>query len=242
MKAVPPTNMYEELQAYFCFALASMARDDVEERIFVRSSAHLVEVVQNTYQEVSEILTNIFDFMYFYQREPSVYIPAIWGSWDVIPNIMSRVDEYLVRTLTAVLIDNLQAEDPYKATMEVVQGELEKLLKKFPDTNIIERALSTLTNERQRFREEMMKVIYLAALSNAFLYAPAVASIMNRGFAQAGKGQEHKANVFEPGHVVGNALKFMFDQSQSALTNEPDFKKSAWMMAQLAFAHPGDDA
>jgi hypothetical protein len=243
MDGTAPANLFEQVQAYLCFTLCVINnQDDLD--AFEVNGAGLINVVQNTYPEVSEVLTHVFDFMYFYHRDPAVYVPAIWASWDVIPNIVSRIDEYLVRTLSAVLVLNLTADDPYGVTIDTVLMELERLLKRLPEANIIKEAASKLRDDGPRFRRALFKRINLVALSNAFLYSPPLAEIISRRGAPQKRSTSSSfgSNQFDPDQRLSNPLHFIYEQGErTVLTNEPDFQKSAWMIAQLAFASVSRD-
>lgn len=234
-------NLLEDLQAAMCWALFSMTRrngDDVE-----LSGEELADIIRQTYPEVSEILTHIFDFQYFYQSDPEIYIASIWASWDVIPNILDRVPEYLVRTLSAIMVLNLTAEDPFRATADQVEAELKKLSALMPEANIIQVAIEVLKSKRDDFRKQLISHMQLVAISKAFFYSQDIAAIIGREKAQSRRAKEpFKANEFDADVRVDNSLSFVYRQSRrSSISNEPDPVKSAWIMTHLAFASAGDD-
>ncbi len=237
-----PNNLFEQLQQYLCFSIFKLASDEKAKSIQVHSGEELTRAVEDTYQEVSEVLTHIFDFLYFYGRNRAIYVPAIWGSWDVIPNIASRIDEYLMRTLCAVMTQNLSAPDPFEVTITQVLEEMENLSNVLQDANIVARAAEKLRNDRAHFRSALMQHTELVLLSYSFLYSPAIAQMMNRSHVQSKKsGFDFKPNIFERDVVVTNPLRFIFDQAaRYTVRDTPDFRKSAWMMAQIAFTRLDD--
>ena len=235
-------NLLEDLQAAMCWALFSTTRHNNDDEADL-TGAGLAEIIRQTYPEVSEILTHIFDFQYFYQSDPEIYIASIWASWDVIPNILDRVPEYLMRTLSAIMVLNLTAEDPFRATANQVEGELRKLLGLMPEANIIQEALRVLKAKRDYFRKQLILHMQLVAISKAFFYCQDIAAIIAREKAQARSAKEpFQANEFDADVQVDNSLSFVYRQSRrSPFSNEPDPVKSAWIMTHLAFASPGDD-
>lgn len=242
-----PSNMFEGLQVALCWNLCLIQQKDVKDSLEIKSGRHLVAIVQDAYPEVSEILTHIFDFQYFYQRNPTIYVASIWASWDVIPNIESRVREYLIRTLSAIMVLNLNVADPFGATVDRVLQELEALSAAMPGANIVKLAVQTLRTDRNRLRTEMLKIIRLVAICNGFFYSPELSAIVSRDVTQARSAPKRfPDNEFKDDVRVHNPLNFVYLQSprssgKSMLSNDPDPQKSAWIMAQLAFSDIRED-
>lgn len=237
----PASNLLEDLQAAMCWALYATIRRNAEDAEL--TGAELAEIIRQTYPEVSEILTHIFDFQYFYQSDPEIYIASIWASWDVIPNILDRVPEYLVRTLSAIMVLNLTAEDPYRAAAAQVEAELRKLLTLMPEANIIQVALDVLKAKGDDFRRQLISHMPLVAISKAFFFSQDIAAVIAREKSQSRSAKEpFKANEFDADVQVDNPLSFVYRQSRrSSFSNEPDPIKSAWIMTHLAFASAGED-
>jgi hypothetical protein len=83
----------------------------------------------------------------------------------------------------------------------------------------------------------------MVAMCNAFLYAPDVALLISRSFPSARNSpDDFKSGTFDQDIRVDNPVRFVYEQSAKGTpTNDPDFRTSAWMMAQLAFS-TSDDA
>jgi len=230
-----PTNLLTQLQRFFGWHLCAIANQGKD---LDMSAQSLQNSVQITYPEISELFTHIFDYLYFYQRDHAVYIAAIWGSWDVIPNIADRIDEYILRTVCAVMVLNLQARDPSIVSMTLVSNELRRLRERMQDTNIIDAAIDKLDNHAADFRPRLSRLMKLVAMCNAFLYAPDIATLIFRSFASARNSPpDFKSGTFDQDIRVDNPVRFVYEQSAKGTpTNDPDFRTSAWMMAQLAFS------
>jgi hypothetical protein len=233
------TNLFEQLQAYFCFALCLVVTNPDDANLVLEDTEALVARVQGSYGEVSEVLTHIFDFLYFYQRDPKTYISAIWGSWDVIPNINDRISEYLTRTLCAILIEHLTVADPFDRAIDQLLQELTELRSTFPQGAYVGIAIDRLKNDRSFFKKRLQSLGHLVRITFAFFYSPEVASQL----AHADRGERLEAKAFELGGQIDNPLRFIYDHSGSVTpTNTPDGRRSAWVMAQLAFSEARDDS
>lgn len=237
-----PANLFEQLQAYTCYSLCLMCTTPDSEALDVKNGDDLKDAIQKSYPEASEILTHIFDFMYFYQRDPKTYISAIWGSWDVIPNIMDRIDEYLIRTLCSVLVLHLSVADPFGNSIKQVLEHLKELRVRFPEGVFVGEAIKRLEKNSAEIKERLHHVEHLVRLSYAFIYSPIVAALMNRTAPESRSKKSTGSKVFDANRVVDNPLKFIYEHSGTpSMTNSPDVQKSAWMMAQLAFSKLADD-
>ncbi|SFQ70778.1 hypothetical protein SAMN05216567_12846 [Variovorax sp. OK605] len=227
-----PANSYEQLQAYFCFALCLVVTED-DNDIELNGSDSLLSVIEDSYGEASEVLTHVFDFLYFYQRDPKTYISAIWGSWDVIPNINDRINEYITRTLCAILIEHLTIAQPFDSAIAQLLQELTSLRSHFPDGPYIGVAIDRLTKNKEFFKKRLQHLSHLVRISFSYFYSPEVAAQL----ARASRGTRSEPKLFQPGSQIDNPLRFIYDHSgSSTLTNTPDGRRSAWIMAQLAFS------
>lgn len=238
----PASNLYEQLQAYLCFSLCMLSApfeiNDTSKVIDVTNGDQLATHIQEQYQETSEVLTHIFDFLYFYQRDSKTYISSIWGSWDVIPNITDRIDDYLIRTLCAILVQHLSVSDAFEITIMQVQEHLIELRTHFPDGAYVGDAINRLTTKRTEFKNRLHHLQHLVRLSYSFLYSPDVASVMYRSMPEARSKKKSTIKSFKSDRLVENPLKFIYEHSgNSMITNIPDTKKSAWLFAELAFSN-----
>ena len=126
--------------------------------------------------------------------------------------------------------------------MKQVGIELRGLRERLQDTNIIDEAIDKIEHEATKLRPRIGRLMKLVAMCKAFLYAPTVASRLSSGFASARNGaDDFKSGTFDQDIHVDNPVRFIYEQSaRGTPTNVPDFRRSAWMMAQLAFSRPDD--
>jgi hypothetical protein len=156
---------------------------------------------------------------------------------------MDRIDEYLVRTLSAVLVQHLSSNDPQLTAIKQVLELLRTLRKQFPKGAFVGEAITRLETRQADYRQRLLQVEHLVRISYAFFYSPKVAGLMSRVAPASRSTKGDVPRVFQKDRLVDNPLKFIYEQSRSTtMTNEPDFKKSAWMMAQLAFSQVSNDS
>lgn len=193
----------------------------------------VLPLLQRHHGEMFELLTHVVDFQYFYQRDIKLYMTSIWASWDVIPNIQSRIDDYLLRTLTATLTHNLLVTDPLGMTIEVVINELQNISKEFPESQYISVALERLTAHKEEFKKQLAHRAWIAKLVIAFLYDPTCAANIARESPSAGRRYKDLRVLEFNEAPITNPLSFLVEYAKD---KRPDPKKSLWMLHQLAFS------
>ncbi len=62
----------------------------------------LREALRTYHPQIDEVMVHVLDYHYFYDADPQTYIRAIWMSWLVLPFVITRIPEYLMRTICAV--------------------------------------------------------------------------------------------------------------------------------------------
>ncbi len=60
---------------------------------------------------VEEFLVHTFDYLYFYDRKPADYVKSLWLSWGIIPHLESKLDDYIVRTISALSANTMRRDD-----------------------------------------------------------------------------------------------------------------------------------
>ena len=182
---------------------------------------------------VSEIVTHILDFQYFYQADVSDYLKSVWASWDVIPNIQDRMEDYIDRSLCAALSNNLFVDERYEISVSQVKDCLQSL--RAPHTQYITQALALLETDAPRFIDSMKAHLPLVKLTYRFL----VSADVKRHFEQehsysGGAYAALKPGKFETSQRIDNPLQFVLRFTDDKSTDE---WKSYWMLHQMAFAH-----
>lgn len=186
--------------------------------------------IKNCSSEVNEVLTHIFDFLYFYRREPELYVNSVWSSWAVIPNIETRIPEYIIRSICAIHSDDL-SRDPSCAidTFERYLISLESNLRSsFQTKNILQGAIFELENKRNLYKDAIIHRIPLIQFTRLFLFSETISAQLTGQF-----GAEPKDMSFRDEPIM-NPLRFMTEHAKNTRSN---MKKSVWILQNIAFSN-----
>ncbi|HKY35309.1 MAG TPA: hypothetical protein VJN18_05175 [Polyangiaceae bacterium] len=227
-----PSSLLDELKYLLCHTICLLDSTGTSEPA---TPAMLADHVRTHWQEVNELLTHVFDFLYFYQGSPETYVRAIWASWGVIPNIEHRIGDYITRSLCALHANNLRRADSITTTIDTLTSCLEEVAKEFPDLELIATALDTVKERRQEFEKILKRRVKLVRLVHSFLYSQEASSILMRDDIAGGgehEGYRLRADEFA-GAPVGNPLRFV-----EAFGDEkaPQQLKSLWILTHVAFS------
>ncbi|MCG7906917.1 MAG: hypothetical protein JAY95_10340 [Candidatus Thiodiazotropha taylori] len=186
--------------------------------------------------EANEILTHIFDFLYFYNSNVDHYIRSVWSSWAVVPNIETRIPEYINRTICALYAAKM--EWPIENTIATFKDTLLKLLQD-KDSNkpeIISQALEYLNTEEKKLEDSLNYRIPLVKFVRAFLYSSTIAAEFTREKRPAPPAKRDNIYSFSGKEfrkeTITNPLRFL---EQHAVEHTPKMLTSVWMLQHLAF-------
>jgi hypothetical protein len=237
----PANNTLDEIRRILLFSIVKM--DDAAADRGAGESVKLDEdslmiLLQHWRQDVDEIFVHVFDFMHFYGQDVEKYIGAIWASWGTIPNISTRVLDYLVRTICAVLTKHIRRGFEGEAiAKDQVHRALEELQARNGGDRYVEQAVDCLATQwdavirpRVRARRQLVKIV------NAYLFSEGIATQVRgepeiSGGASKKEGYELVKNDLEL-RRVGNPLRFLEIYTD---TLTPDATESAWILYVLAF-------
>jgi hypothetical protein len=234
-----PANLHEQLQEFMFFAFARLEMEDQgkPDQIELPDDAPK-QLIRKHYHTASELLAHIFDFVHFFQQDPTSYVNSVWSSWDVIPNIESRIDEYVVRSLCALHYSNLTVNNGPAVSLDILLNKLQGLT--ISRDQYVTPAIKALKERRNHFLQALAVRVPLIKLARAVMYSPEVAGI----FAQtrpvsrsAAKVMGYKAKVFTKNRPVDNPIRFILDH---CLDRTADPAKSLWVLTQLAFSGDAD--
>jgi hypothetical protein len=241
--AITPSNLLERARELL---IDSCSRLEWENRGLQDGDelhVDLPEVVSNHYQDVSELLAHLFDFIYFYDQNKEAYIRSIWSSWDVIPNIKSRIPNYIVRSLFALQFSNLSIKDSIDVSLAQLRNELVELKDGIKDQQYIEHAIELLETEEQKFRERLGNRLLLVKFAKVAMYSTeAIRAFLAKppsSSRERKRAAALRSQVFEANRPVQNALSFIAETSKH---EDPSMAKSLWVLTQLAFAVDMGDA
>lgn len=248
-ESLAPDSLYEQAAYLLVHGFMVLACEDrILHEIFVNKRIHIstdysgeniAKAVKDHSAEVNEILTHIFDCLYFYRGDAERYLRSVWMSWTVVPNIESRIPDYITRCLCAISAVN-QTEKT-----EVSLESFEKILNKIVDdddhetTKIITSALAELTLNREQYKTKVGLRQSLIKFVLSFLYSSSIAASLDREKATVrGKGNAYHFSdkEFQP-EKISNPLRFL---EQYCRDQSPDAPKTVWLLNQLAFLAPYD--
>lgn len=195
-------------------------------------------------QEIDEIMVHTFDFLYFYGKDFRRYIAGIWASWGTIPNISSRVEEYVIRSICAVLATHLRrgqnAEDIAK---EQVLNSLQSIQAGPCGGRYVDEAINCINDNwtshirlKVRARRQLVKIV------NSFLFSEKIATAVRGEPEISGGASEREGYTLRRRHVelrsIRNPLRFLEIYTEAVVPNPVD---SVWMLYVLAFCINKDD-
>lgn len=231
-----PRNALEQAQKTLITAYVFLDREHLtgeQRQPSVVDLESVLPLIQRYRDEMSELVTHVLDFQYFYGRDAELYMTSLWESWDVIPNIQSRIDEYLIRTLVAVLSANQHVANPMVSTYEIVLEQLKVLAGRAAGGQYMAAAFKRLQAARTLFLDRMQRRVHIVKLVLAFFYDPATAANIARETpAKGGEYANFHADEFDS-RQIRNPLKFLAKFSSD---QPPNTRKSLWILHKLAFA------
>lgn len=125
-----------------------------------------------SYRFLEEVIVHTLDFTYFYNSQTDLYVDAIWSSWSTVPSVLSRLEWYLLRTLSTIAtsIDATGQESQITYRLDQSLAILRSRLKAMALTTtrraIAEAASDVLDDERI---EHWIKYMFIPALALADL-------------------------------------------------------------------------
>lgn len=192
------------------------------------------EELQNTLnahaQEVEEILVHIFDFFYFYQSDEIDYVKSIWISWEGIPKIDFKVEEYVLRTVCAVL-----SKYPYATPEKFDSARVSVLagLSKIPSSpgvvSYSQRARDYINNQWNDIERKLAARMPFVRMATTFLLSNVLVERVNSSISLA---HNNEWPSFLSNTEEGNPWLFLKMNSNDESCNE---EKSAWMLNFLAY-------
>jgi hypothetical protein len=204
------------------------------------TNIELLDSIDSWYGEVEEIVVHVFDFLYFYRSEDERYLKEIWMTWSVIPNISSRVPEYVLRSICSVLSKNLhrELEVAIEVSVERVRTGLTTLNQNEPTMPYIIEAIEYIDESSNTgdLRELILARYQLVRFVKTFLYSEnTVADLWEETRTKGGKTQKkrYEKKPLELDNIdMDNPLLFLETYSTDKKSNEA---RSAWIYYNLAF-------
>ncbi len=231
----PEKTMLDRLREMLWVA-SWMFWNEAKEETLETDSELIMKVLRSKGFEVKEILTHIFDFLYFYNADEEYYVRSIWISWGLIPNIRDRTPKYIIRTLCALHSIHLrEGNERFGYTIDRLLSYLSDAKKITPESTYITYAIEDLENNRSRYERSLADCELLVKFTKYFLYSDKIQTMLTRERDIAG-GKSPGGYLFRVKEfssiTVKNPLKFIETFSKDKRSNK---LKSVWMLQQIAF-------
>ena len=141
----------------------------------VTNESLLEEINNASYDVINEIMAHTLDFYYFYQNDPSIYIKQIWLSWATLPTTPLKVQEYVLRSVSAIatLEDDPDTDIRIRNACEKTVDILNELIELDGSVNneIYKAAIKQIKKPSVNFEVLLTACLYLADATKCFLYS-----------------------------------------------------------------------
>lgn len=241
----PAANLLQEIRRFLLFSIIKM--DDVaarREEPPEYNSDMLRTLLDHWHHAVEELIAHVFDFLYFYGQDTEKYVNGIWTSWGTIPNINSRVKDYVVRTLCAVLPPHLRrGQDGLLVAREQVAGHLQGVRDRLGPNTYADSALVYIASHWEDEIEPRINArLPVIKIVKSFLFSKRIATTVRSETEVSGGASEKEGYTLCQGVLetrqIRNPLRFLELYTRS---REPSPGLSAWLLYTLAFC-VGEDA
>lgn len=207
---------------------------------------HLDSIFRDYGEEFEEHLVHVFDFWYFFNRDPALYISTIWCSWAVLPGIAGRIEEYVVRTLVALAANRTSSP----SWLEDSKAEMLRQFQNLPrlkGLHLAEDVIHLLTDPakgeiitaRVNARQNVIRVFHMIMKSEklAAFFAKEELQADRRTRTKSRRSTTSESiygfteKEFSPSQFA-NPIRFL---NRYAADDKADPVKSAWVLLMLAF-------
>jgi hypothetical protein len=227
-------NLLHEIRRFTLRVMVEMDQvADMREVPDKLSAADIVDIVGRWRGEVEEIMVHTFDFLFFYGQIIDHYIEAIWRSWDTIPHLNSKINEYVIRTLCVAASRHLDAPNTFKNAREDTVSALSIVAKELRQSSYVNSALRHLKEDCLDSSEAAKAVqvrLALVAIVRTFLHSPQLLEDV-RGQSLDSRRASGGSQLRFSGERIENPLRFLEDASDL----DADAAKSLWTLQRVAF-------
>ena len=193
------------------------------ERKFHVSPESLSEATLRTSRLISEIVTHIVDFKYFYESSSANYANSVWSSWGVLPRGHGRIHEYLLRTLCALVTNHLGREDKLNVVRAELEGDLAAVSTSEVNNEYIQQAIGLLKNEKswEELKQHVVALAPIISLASTFFFSEKLAIPFSREVA-VHSNSEREGYRLSPGTFdrerITNKIRFLLEYAAEVRT------------------------
>jgi hypothetical protein len=201
------------------------------------NAEELTKLLGHWHREIEETFVHVFDFLYFYGKDVSKYINGIWASWGTIPNITTRVPDYVIRTISAVLANHLRRPKGEEAARELVVHALTELQQSGAGGSYVDVALTYISEHwADEIKPRVNARRSLVKIAQTFFFSESIATLVRREPEISGGATEKEGYTLRQGHLdlrtIRNPLRFLELYSISV---QPSPAESLWIYYVLSF-------
>jgi hypothetical protein len=241
--AYKPKTWEEAAKQFYFQAMHAYAENSEGQKVVDayenNDEKELFEILQHHEDEVQEFIVHTLDFLYFYSLDAPKYIESIWRSWLALPGVEKKIDDYIIRTVVALSVDNLHLTDNIEASRQQLERTFTD---KIFDENVpIHKAilrkisLDKEISPEKFWQENLYPRAYAGNFSarfcRIFLYSEDAAKRVAIPDKFEASGSKAKGYKLEDKSIL-NPLTFLSDYADSS---ETDHATSAWVFYNLAF-------
>lgn len=201
------------------------------------NAAELLNILSNWHQEVEEIMVQVFDYLYFYGQDAEMYVKVQLVQADEKLTQSSRVDDYVLRILCALMSSHLRRGAIAK---EVCITQLQQIFKILSEAGtaalVFHEAIKNLSNDDSNVRSRLAAYSPIIRIVRTFLFSDLIAAqlrqeswIIRARDSRGGYGLVPQ--LFEFGKI-SNPMRFLWHYSDDV---RPSSVRSAWILNTLAF-------
>ena len=240
-------TLFEEIQRTLLFSILEMEQVATGETPDIRNDHNnesLKALFQKWKPQIEETMVHVFDFIYFYGKDVDKYINGIWSSWGTIPNVTSRIEDYIIRSICAVLSTQwrrgLKAEDLAKKDVEVCLENLNSTdfggRYVIDALNIIREHWDDRIKKKVRARRQLVKIV------STYLFSKEIATIVRGEPEISGGTKDTEGYTLHPCYIEDKRIRnpLVFTEIYTKLA-KPSPAFSLWMYYTLAFCVRRDE-
>jgi len=219
-----------------------------DQAVRVPQSAEALQIFKDEHRMINEIIVHVLDFQYFYDRDEILYIDLLWISWSIVPGVLEKLDEYILRTLCAIA-SNITDSETNKRFDEAV-ATLRERLKYHCDRKrspALAEAHARLCDDswKEQLRIKFNRSDYIVDIARIILHSTKIHGTLMRDWRDAGGTYDLEPLAFEARNIA-NPVAFLRAQLKQSLLSpvqaDEQARITAWVLAACASSlHPREE-
>lgn len=237
-----PNVLLDMRRTFVCCVMLLEDAEFVLAGLEIPKESDVREILRHWRTEVEELMVHVFDFLYFYGGDWKRYVPGIWLSWSAVPNLGERIQEYVLRTLTALMARDLDASSEEAVAnaredmLHLLNAQLPQMQKRGASTEYVNKAIAKLENDWTAIRVLAIARYDIARFVRAYLYSDALGSEMQRELGLKVGRRSREGYKFKVREISATPLRSPLRFIETYTTNKrSSLSESVWMLMTIAF-------